>query len=85
MIAGIDARAPGPAKVAEWRDLVAAGKVHCVFSDNEISPRTTALITEQSNAKTQTLDGIGMTLTPGPDLYEALLSGLATAFSDCLS
>ncbi len=83
-IAGIDARTPGPAQVAALRDQVAATGVVCVFSDAEIGDRWAVLVTEGSDAKMASIDGVGVGLDAGPALYGAMLERLANSFQVCL-
>lgn len=84
-IAGIDGRTPGPAQIAEIREQMTEQNVVCVFSDVAIGERWAAVITEGSDAKTVQIDGIGVGLDQGPELYEALLTRLATQFAACLA
>jgi zinc transport system substrate-binding protein len=84
-IAGIDARTPGPAQVAELRDGMDQNGIVCVFSDAEIGARWAALVIEGTNAKTATLDGVGLGLDAGPALYDQMMRRLAGTFSECLS
>lgn len=83
-IAGISARAPGPAQVASLRDRIAETNVVCVFSDAEIGDRWAALITEGTAAKTAVIDGVGRGLDAGPALYGDMLKRLADQFAACL-
>jgi len=83
-ISGIDARTPGPAQIAEIRAEMAEQNVVCVFSDAEIGERWAAIITEGTDAKTVQIDGVGIGLEAGPDLYAQLLNRLADQFTTCL-
>ena len=83
-IAGIDARTPGPAQVAELRAKLAEDDVVCVFSDAEIGDRWAQLITEGTSANTTQIDGVGLGLTEGPQLYTQLITRLADDFAQCL-
>lgn len=83
-IAGIDARNPGPAQIAEIREQMESANVVCVFSDTSISDRWATVITEGTDAKTLPIDGVGAGLELGPDLHAQLLARLATQFADCV-
>ncbi|MDP5084334.1 MAG: zinc ABC transporter substrate-binding protein [Yoonia sp.] len=83
-LSGIDAQTPGPAQVAALRDLMAEDAVVCVFSDAEIGDRWATLVTESTTAKTASLDGVGVGLTEGPALYDAMITRLADSFESCL-
>ena len=84
-IAGIDARTPGPAQIAELREQMAEENIVCVFSDAEIGDRWAAVITEGTDAKTVEIDGVGVGLDEGPGLYGQLLGRLADQFETCLA
>ncbi|MGR3463525.1 zinc ABC transporter substrate-binding protein [Limimaricola sp.] len=79
-----DAAAPGPARIAELRELVEAGDITCVLSDPETPPDLVALLREGTGAATAEADPDGLRLEPGPDLYPALIEGLASAIEECL-
>ncbi|MFN3662878.1 zinc ABC transporter substrate-binding protein [Yoonia sp.] len=83
-ISGIDARTPGPAQIASLRDQMAQSDIVCVFSDAEIGERWATVVTEGTSARTARIDGVGMDLDSGVDLYDALLRRLADDFADCL-
>jgi len=83
-IAGIDARTPGPAQIAEIRDQMTVQNVVCVFSDAEIGDRWANVITEGTDARTVMIDGVGVGLEAGPTLYGQMLERLAGQFTACL-
>lgn len=83
-IAGADGRTPGPAHIAELREMVARGNVACVFTDAEIGDRWATLVAEGTGANRATLDGIGRGLTPGATLHAAMLERMADSFAACL-
>ncbi len=80
-----DAATPGPARVAELRDMVAGGAVTCILTDPETSAEWSAVIAEGSGAQTAMVDPDGINLAVGPDLYDAILRGIADALVECLS
>jgi zinc transport system substrate-binding protein len=83
-ISGIDARTPGPAQIASLREQMAASDIVCVFSDAEIGDRWATVVTEGTGARTAQIDGVGVDLEAGTELYEALLRRLADDFTACL-
>lgn len=80
-----DASAPGPARLATLQEMVASGNVTCILTDPETSPAWAAVLSEGTLAKTALVDPDGVTFQAGPDLYDAVLRGVATALTDCLS
>ncbi|MFG6529044.1 MULTISPECIES: zinc ABC transporter substrate-binding protein [unclassified Sulfitobacter] len=80
-----DARAPGAARVAELRDLVAESGAKCVFAEPQFNPGLIAAVTEGQETGTGTLDPIGADLELGVSFYPELLRGMAQSMSDCLS
>jgi zinc transport system substrate-binding protein len=82
-ITGGDAAGPGAAGL---RDLIAgAGGVACVFPEANHDAGMAEQVAADTGAKLGApLDPEGSALTPGPDLYPALLTGLATTIADCV-
>jgi zinc transport system substrate-binding protein len=83
-ISGIDARTPGPAQIASLRAQMAKNKVVCVFSDAEIGESWVQVITEGTDAKTVSIDGVGVGLEAGSNLYADTIIRLGNAFVNCL-
>ncbi|MFT6075747.1 MAG: zinc transport system substrate-binding protein [Yoonia sp.] len=83
-ISGIDARTPGPAQIASLRAQMAKNKVVCVFSDAEIGESWAQVITEGTDAKTVSIDGVGVGLEAGLNLYADTIIRLGNAFVNCL-
>ena len=79
-----DAAAPGLAHVAELREALVAGEVVCLLTDPETNPDLATQLAEGSGARIALVDADGVHLTPGPDLYRDLMTGLADALVDCL-
>lgn len=80
-----DARAPGAARVAELRDLVAESGAKCVFAEPQFNPGLISAVTEGQGTATGTLDPIGAELDLGGSFYADLLRGMAQSMADCLS
>jgi len=79
-----DASDPGPARVAEIRDLVGSLGTVCVFAEPQFEGRPIGIITEGAEVRTGILDPLGVDLEPGPGLYPALLGTLADGLAECL-
>ena len=75
---------PGTARVAAIRDRVRAEGVVCAFTEPQFQPRLLATIIEGTEVRTGVLDPLGAALPPGPELYPALLHGLADSLAACL-
>jgi zinc transport system substrate-binding protein len=84
-IALTDASSPGPARIAELRDLVAAGDVACILTDPQTSAEWSALLADGSLARTAQVDPDGTSLTPGAALYPTMMRAMAQALADCLA
>lgn len=83
-VAAGDAAEPGAAHLSDIAHLLADHKAVCLFPEAGQDPtRATQLIAGTTTRLGAPLDAEGVTLTPGPDLYAALLRGLAAAISDC--
>ena len=83
-ISASDAEAPGPAHLAALQDLVKAGTVVCVTSETGGPTDYADLLTEGTAAQQAVIDDTGLTLTPGPDLYADLLTGIAETLKACI-
>lgn len=79
-----DASPPGPARVAEIRDVLAGSGAACVFAEPQFASGLVETVTEGSSARTVSLDPLGSQLEPGPDLYPRLIRGIADVLADCL-
>ena len=80
-----DAAPPGPARVAEIRDLVADQAITCVFAEPQFNRGLVDAVFAETGVKIGVIDPLGATLTPGAGLYNAVLTGMAEAFESCLS
>lgn len=76
---------PGPARIAAIRQRVQDGGIVCAFTEPEFSPKIMLTITDGTALRSGTLDHLGANLTPGPDLYPALIRGLAQDLTTCLT
>ena len=80
-----DASDPGPARVAELRDLVAAEGIACVFVEPQFNRGMVDAVFEGTGVRIGVIDPIGAMLEPGPALYPALLDAMAQSFEACLA
>ena len=77
--------APGPAHLAELRAMVAGGEVTCVLAAPGGDTGAAQMLVRGSDARTGTLDATGAGLEPGPQLYAALMTGIADSLETCLA
>ncbi len=82
-IAVSDAAPPGPARLAEIRAIAAETGAACLFAEPQFDPDLAAVVAEGTGIPVAVLDPLGAALTPGADLYPALLRGLAAAVAGC--
>ncbi|TDH38510.1 zinc ABC transporter substrate-binding protein ZnuA [Pseudohoeflea suaedae] len=76
---------PGAERISEIQTKLKSLKAACVFAEPQFEPKIVSVAIEGSDAHAGTLDPVGAELTPGPDLYPALIENLAKSMSDCLS
>jgi zinc transport system substrate-binding protein len=80
-----DATSPGAQRLAALRDELAAGGRLCVFPEANHDAALAAGMAEAAGARLgAALDPEGTMLDPGPELYAAMLRGMAAALTDCL-
>lgn len=82
-IAQSDASDPGPAHIAELRDMVVTGGADCVLLDAEINARWAQVLTEGTAVPVVTIDPIGAGLPQGAEFYSALMMQLAKSIAQC--
>lgn len=78
-----DATAPSAARVAALRDKVSAAGVDCLFTEPQFGAGLAGSVFEESDGKLVEIDPLGSALSAGPDLYPALLEGMAQSFLTC--
>lgn len=76
---------PGARRLEEIRDKITTLHARCVFSEPQFEPRLVQTLIDGTNAHTGALDPEGASLEAGPDLYFALMNGLADSLARCLS
>lgn len=79
-----DATPPSARQISALRDKVQQTPRACVFAEAGHSDDYAKLLTEGTEITPGTLDPAGRALTPGPDLYEALIRSLADEIAGCL-
>lgn len=78
-------RRPGARRLSELRHRISGPEVTCVFSEPQFEPALVRTLVDGTTARVGILDPEGAALTPGPDLYSALMRQNATALADCLT
>lgn len=76
---------PSARRISALRQKVKRHAAICVFSEPQFEPALVTTITEGTTARSGVLDPLGAGLTPGPDLYPALLRAIAKTMSGCLA
>ncbi|MDE2445861.1 MAG: zinc ABC transporter substrate-binding protein [Alphaproteobacteria bacterium] len=84
-ISNFAASPPSAQRLGEIRSKILSTHAKCVFREPQFNDAAVQTVIEGTEAKTNVLDPIGATLTPGPDAYEKLLSGIADHMTECLS
>lgn len=80
-----DAARPGAARLAEIRQTLTQHGALCIFPETQHDPKLVETVIEGTGTRLGTaLDPEGSSLTPGPALYEALLTQLAESVANCL-
>ena len=78
-------RSPGVRRIRELREKVRQLGVTCVFSEPHFDQRLVATIIEGTAIRSGTVDGLGVDVENGPELYFTMLGNLAASFSGCLT
>lgn len=79
-----DASAPSVARLAEIRELIRQTGARCVFAEPQFPSELIDTAIEGTQARPATLDPLGATLDPGPELYPQLMRRLADGLRSCL-
>ena len=78
-------RSPGVRRIRELREKVRQLGVTCVFSEPHFDQRLVTTIIEGTAIRSGTVDGLGVDVENGPELYFTMLGNLAASFSGCLA
>lgn len=82
-IALSDASPPGPARIAELRERVAALKVTCALTEPQFDLDLVQTVFEGHDLKTAVVDPAGSGIPLGPDMYPDLIRSVGTALASC--
>ncbi|MBI1171581.1 zinc ABC transporter substrate-binding protein [bacterium] len=83
-LAAGDAAPPGAAQIARLHQDAASGAIRCAFPEAQHDPALIDSLAEGTGLFVgPPLDPVGSMLDPGPDAYDLLLTGLATALLAC--
>lgn len=78
-------RPPGARRLSELRDRIEALGAICLFIEPQFEPKIARAIAEGTGVRIAELDPLGAGLSPGADLYPALLRQLGESLHGCLS
>lgn len=78
-------RQPGARRLQQLRQRIREGGAACIFREPQFSPKLVEMLVEGLTARQGVLDPLGAALPAGPDMYPALLRGLAQGLRDCLA
>lgn len=76
---------PSARRLKAIRDKIGKLSAACVFAEPQFKSKLVDTVVEGTSARTGTLDPEGGLLAAGPDLYPALLRGLAQSLKACLA
>lgn len=80
-----DAHSPGAARLKALRESIGQADI-CLFPEVNHDPALIAQMAEATGARTGgALDPEGAGVTPGPDAYSVVMTGIADALTACLS
>ena len=79
-----DAASPGARRVAEVQEAIAESGALCVFSEPQMPAGLIESVAGDA-VRRGVLDPLGAELTPGPDLYPALIVNMAQSLFECLA
>jgi zinc transport system substrate-binding protein len=76
---------PGARRLTQLREKIKSAAALCVFAEPQFGDKLVKALIEGTTARAGTLDPEGSQLAPGPDLYFAMMRGLASELTRCLS
>lgn len=74
----------GARHIRVLRRIIRTEGVRCLFTEPEHEPRLIAPVVEGLPVRVRTLDHLGASLAPGPDLYQRMMMTLARDLAACL-
>ncbi|MFK7891754.1 MAG: zinc ABC transporter substrate-binding protein [Granulosicoccus sp.] len=78
-----DASRPGIRHIRQLRRLLSDYSNACVFNEPQYSNKLVVTVTQGLSARYGTLDPLGASLAPGPELYIQLIKAMADEFTQC--
>jgi len=78
-------RRPGAQRIQRIRERIRRVQAACVFAEPQFEPSLVRTVVEATDARTGTLDYVGVGVPPGPDAYANVMRGLAASLSACLA
>lgn len=78
-----DASRPGPARIREVRDAIAAEAATCIMVEPQFDAAIARTVVEGTGARVAVIDPLGVGFEPGPALYPALIRALAERIAEC--
>jgi zinc transport system substrate-binding protein len=80
-----DATDPSPGRIAEIQAEIRENGITCALAEPQFNETLLATVMDGSEAKVGVIDPLGAQLTPGPDLYPALIENMLASLQDCIS
>ena len=71
------------ATLAQLQHVIETGQVSCVFQEPQFEALSLAALDSHDEVVTAKLDPLGSDLTPGPQLYQQLITGLVDEIAHC--
>ena len=76
--------ASSPKQISFIKDKIIKSKASCVFQEPQFDSKLVKIVVEGTNAKTGTLDPLGVNITGNKDFYLQLLTNMAKSLKECL-
>ena len=76
--------ASSPKQISFIKDRIIKSKASCVFQEPQFDSKLVKIVVEGTNAKTGTLDPLGVNITGNKDFYLQLLTNMAKSLKECL-
>ncbi|MEO5377038.1 MAG: zinc ABC transporter substrate-binding protein [Magnetococcus sp. DMHC-6] len=78
-------RTPGAARLTAIQSVIRSSHTRCILSEAQFQPTLVQSLAKDTHLTTATIDPLGATLDPGPELYFKLMENLATTIATCLN
>lgn len=76
---------PGARRLMGIRQRIGEAHVACVFSEPQFDIGYVRTVLDGTDARTASLDYLGVSIEPGPDAYRQIVIDLADTLADCLA